>query len=226
MSGPRAKDHAGPSRAAFAAQAARRGLPCALALLALWGCPSREFYRQDPEVAWESHGIKRVELPAFEATPDAWAVADSARQSLMAALGRGTVEVVEAAPQATLKGAVASYVQSTTPSSPRRVTQNTSTGVAYVWEMDVTNAVSLRLALRLLGPRGNVLWSKETYGTDSETAAVTLNWPGNDPVTPPAILPAPVDPRIFERLRERALRQALSPLVDALTVHYGYRNLE
>lgn len=198
--------------------------------LCLAGCASREFYLQDSEVRWEEKGIQRVEVPAFEAQPTAWVAAEEARRTIMGALARGTVQVVEEKAQAILNGAMPFYREATNPGAPRRVLRTTGTGTlmseTYAWEMDVTYMVELKLVLQLVTDRGQVLWTKETFGTANETTAVTLNWPGSDPVPPPAVMPYPADPGTFTRLRDRAMDQAVQPVVDALTVHYGYRTLK
>ena len=116
------------------------------------------------------------------------------------------------------------------PSAPRRVQQSSSAGgtqsISYVWELDATNTVRVGLAVRLKDDRGALVWAKETYGDGTETSAVRLNWPGNDPVPPPAVLPTMTDRGVFLRLRQEALSEALQPLIGALTVHYGYKPLQ
>ncbi|HEY9722347.1 MAG TPA: hypothetical protein V6D47_10050 [Oscillatoriaceae cyanobacterium] len=206
----------------------RRWPLLALAVL-LTGCPTREFYLQQSQVPWESQHIDSVSLPAFDAPPNAWVVADSAHRTIQDALSRGTVRVVDQGGQATLHGAVTDYVESSLPGAPRRVEDSsTSVGtplVNYHWEMDVTHDVHLTLALRVLDAKGTVIWTKQSYGDATETETVTMDWPGSDPVAPPSVLPAAVDPAIYERLRDRALSQAISPLVDAITEHYAYKTL-
>lgn len=206
----------------------RRAALLALALL-LTGCPTHEFYLQHAEVPWQQQNITRVAVPAFDAPPDAWVVADTAHRTLQDALARGTVRVVEQGAQATLHGAVTNYAESSLPGAPRRVEDSSgSMGtplVNYRWEMDVTHDVHLTIALRVLDASGAVIWSKQTYGDATETETVTLDWPGSDPVAPPALLPSAVDPAVYARLRARALAQALTPLVEAVTEHYAYKTL-
>lgn len=217
---------------AVARRASKLALASALGLAALLtsGCPSREFYRVEPEAPYAASGIRQLEVPAFEASPNAWPVADAARLALCRELARGTIELVDKNGQGVLHGAIAQYTETTTPSAPRRVAVNGGTSVvsasSYRWDMDVTHGVQLRLVLRLVGADGRPLWSKDAYGSASETSSVTLNWPGSDPVTPPAVLPAPVDPSVYQRLREQALDEALAPLIGALTLHYGYKELK
>lgn len=198
--------------------------------LALAGCASREFYLQESEVPWEAQGIRQVEVPAFDAQANAWVAAETARQAITEALARGTVQVVEEGGQATLNGALPYYREGSNPGAPRRVLRSTGTGSlyseTYAWEMDVTHLVELKVVVRLVTERGQVLWTKESFGNANETTAVTLNWPGSDPVPPPAVMPYSADPSTFTRLRERAMAQAVDPLVEALTVHYGYRPLK
>jgi hypothetical protein len=79
--------------------------------------------------------------------------------------------------------------------------------------------------MRLKDAKGFMLWTKETFGDGTETSTVRLNWPGNDPVPPPAVLPTSPDRGVFLRLRQEALNEALQPLIGALTVHYGYKPL-
>jgi hypothetical protein len=204
----------------------RFGLVLAAALLA--GCPTREFYLDRSQVPWEEHAIRKLELPAFEAPAEAWAAADAARRSIAEALGKGTVTLVEAGQgQAVLHGAIVNYTQRSTPGGPRRVLKQTTTieGQTYTWDLDVTHVVQLTLALRLVTASGTPLWSQEQSGMSTETNTVTLNWPGNDPVPPPASLPMPPDPLLYDRLRQNALGQALDPMIQAITVHYAYRNL-
>lgn len=204
-------------------------LPLMLVALALTGCPSQEFYLSQPEAPWETRGIRRVAVPAFEAMPAGWMVADQSRQAVVTALARGTVEVVEEKPDGVLEGAVITYDEATTTGPPRRVQQSSSAGgaqaVSYVWELDATYTVRVGLAVRLKDDRSALVWAKETYGDGTETSAVRLNWPGTDPMPPPAVLPTSPDRGIFMRLREQALREALEPLIGALTVHYGYKPL-
>lgn len=203
------------------------GLLALAALLA--GCPTREFYLQKAEVPWEARGIARIEVPAFDAPPTAWAAADEARKQIVETLERGTVQVVEASgkPDAVLKGAIANYSQTSTPSAPRRVLKesNQIQGEVYAWDMDITHVVQLTLALRLVGTDGAAIWSRDGSGTANEVNTVTLNWPGDDPLPPPAANPFPPDPSLYERLRRNALDQAIQPLVAALATRYGYRNL-
>jgi hypothetical protein len=204
-------------------------------LVALGGCPSREFYLQQAQAPWSQRAIHRVSVPAFVSDTQAWAIADTARATIVKALDRGTVQVVEdgsgggAAPQGTLKGAVTSYLQGSTPGVPRRVEQHSSVAsienTHFIWEMDIASQVEVGLVLRLFDNRGNLLWTKDAVGTASRTTSQRLNWPGDDPITPPAILPQLQDRSIFDDLREQALRQAITTLVDALTVHYGYKDL-
>lgn len=197
-----------------------------LLALALAGCPTREFYLQEAEVAWQEAGITRVAVPAFEATPAAWMVADRARRAVVEALDRGTVRVVEEGGQATLEGAVVQFREGTNPGAPRRVqrTSNSLDPYALSWEMDVTHLVEFRLAMRLV-VEGRVLWSKESHGSATESQSVPINWPGSDPLPPPAVMPHPIDPRAYDHLRERALEEALRPLLEALAVQYRYRSL-
>ena len=204
-----------------------RRAPWAL-LLCLAGCASTEFYRQDAEVSWERERIREVRVSAFQAQPNAWAVAEQVRTRLEAALRRGTVAVVEKGGQAALEGAVTTYEVQTTPGAPRRVQETTATtlGGGLRWMMEVTHSVRLQLAVRLVGTNGKVVWSKESHGLATDTEQVLMNWPGNDPVPPPAILPAPTLPQTYDRLKDRALDEAIAPLVAALTVHYGYKPLE
>jgi hypothetical protein len=199
-----------------------------LAALALTGCPTREFYLDRSQVAWEDHGIRTLELPAFEAPPEAWAAADAARRAIGEALGKGTVTLVEQGKgQAVLRGAVINYVQTSTPGGPRRVLKQTNTieGQVYTWDLDVTNVVQFTLTLRLVSASGTPIWGQEQSGMSTETNTVTMNWPGSDPVPPPATMPLPPDPLLYDRLRQNALRQALDPMIQAITVHYAYRNL-
>ena len=51
-----------------------RRLALLLAAVLLAGCPTREFYLDRSQIGWEDHGIRMLELPAFEAPPEAWAV--------------------------------------------------------------------------------------------------------------------------------------------------------
>lgn len=205
------------------------GLVSICVLLALSGCASREFYRQEAEVPWEQEGVRRVKVGAFQAQPNAWTVAEAARRRVVSALERGTVSVVERQAQATLEGAVTVFEVSSTPGAPRRViVSGSDAGLrgAYRWQMDVTHTVRLAIALRVLNPDGRVLWSRESQGLQTESEVVTMNWPGGDPVPPPAILPNPTPLYVYDRLRERALDEALGPLVAALTLHYGYKGLD
>ncbi|MDB5097255.1 MAG: hypothetical protein JWM80_1676 [Cyanobacteria bacterium RYN_339] len=199
-----------------------------LAACVLAGCPTREFYLNRSEVPWEERGILKVELPAFEAPAEAWAAADAARRAIAEALGRGTVTLVETGEgQAVLHGAITNFTQRSTPSGPRRVQKQTTTltGEVYAWDMDVTHVVQLTLVLRLVTKSGTPVWSREQSGMSTETNTVTLNWPGSDPVPPPASMPLPPDPLLYDRLRQSAVRQALDPMIEALAVHYAYRNL-
>lgn len=203
----------------------------ALSLLGLLaGCASQEFYLHQPEAPWESRGISSVEAPPFEAMPSAWMVADSARQQIVAALVRGTVTVVERDGEAVLEGAVVTYDETTSTGAPRRVQQSSSASglqsVSYVWELDATYTVRIGLAVRLKDAQGAMIWTKESFGDGSETSTVRLNWPGNDPMPPPAVLPFSPDRGTFLRLRDTALDEALQPLIGALTVHYGYKSLQ
>ena len=203
-----------------------------VALLA--GCATRELVLEAAEAPWAAQGIASVDVPTFQAPPTAWAVADQARGRIRDALDRGTVRVTAVKPAAVLRGAVPSFKEASTPGAPRRILRSTGStnttiplGTAvdtYAWEMDVTHAVALSVVVRLERD-GDVLWTKEGFGTANETQAVTLNWPGSDPVPPPGLLAAPPDPQLFQRLRERALSQALEPLLSALTVRYEYRDV-
>ncbi len=208
----------------------RRALSVCLAALVLAGCATQEFYLSQPEAPWEARSIRRVTVPPFESMPAGWVVADEARRSVVTALARGTVEVTERDPQGVLEGAVVIYDEVTTTSAPRRVQQSSSAGgtqsISYVWELDATNTVRVGLAVRLKDSRDALVWAKETYGDGNETSAVRLNWPGNDPVPPPAVLPTMTDRSVFLRLRQEALSEALQPLIGALTVHYGYKPLQ
>lgn len=209
---------------------ASSAVPALLLLATLAGCPSREFYLKQSEVAYETHGIQRLAVPAFDAQPSAWVAAETARQAIIGALARGTVQVVEEGAQATLEGALPYYREGSNPGAPRRVLRSSGTGSlyseTYAWEMDVTHLVEIKLVVRLVTAGGQVLWTKDAYGTANETTAVTLNWPGSDPVPPPAVMPYPADPGTFTRLRDRAMDQAIRPLVEALTVHYDYRPIK
>jgi hypothetical protein len=194
----------------------------------LAGCPTREFYLDRSEVPWEERAVRTLELPAFTSPPEAWAAADQARRAIAEALGRGTVTLVETGQgQAVLNGAIINFTQRSTPGGPRRVLKQTNTieGQVYTWDLDVTHVCQLTLAVRVLGKDGTPLWSKELSGMSTETNVTTMNWPGNDPVPPPASMPLPPDPALYDRLRENAMRQALEPMIDAITVHYAYRNL-
>jgi hypothetical protein len=199
-------------------------------MAALSGCASREFSLEDSEIPWEAQGIDRVSVPAFESQPNAWVAAEAARQAIVQALSRGTVQIVEQKAQATLHGALPYFREGTTPGAPRRVLRTSGTGSllseSYAWEMDVTHLVELKVVVRLVTDKDKQLWTQEAFGTASETSSVQLNWPGSDPVPPPAVMPYPADPSVFTRLRERALDQATQPLVNALTMHYGYRPLK
>lgn len=198
-----------------------------LAALALLGCPTHEFYLQRSEVPWEARGITKVAVPVFDAPPTAWAAADEAHARVVEALGHGTVQVVDEKdhPEAVVKGAIAHYIQSSTPGAPRRVLQdaNQQIGQVYVWELDVSHVIQVTLAIRVLTAEGGLVWSKEGSGQGSESNTVELNWPGDDPVPPPAAIPFPPDPALYERLRRNAMDQALQPLVEALATRYSYR---
>lgn len=201
-----------------------------LLLGVLGGCASQEFYLQQPEAPWEARAIARVEVPPFEAMPSAWSVADTSRQQVVSALSRGTVTVVEQGGQAVLQGAVLTYDETTSTGAPRRVQQSSGAGglqsVSYVWEIDATYTVRIGLAMRLLDAKGATIWTKESYGAGTETSTVRLNWPGTDPMPPPAVLPSSPDRGTFLRLRDEAQREAVQPLIGALTVHYGYKPLQ
>jgi hypothetical protein len=210
------------------------GLAALALVLALAGCATRELVLRDADAPWTAEGVTTVEVPTFEAEPAAWAIADRARGEIREALARGTVRVVEAGGSARLVGAVSSYLEHATPDAPRRILrQASSTGPlpigpnldTYAWEMDVSHGVQLRLVLRVVRRDGAVAWTRESVGEATEVQAVALNWPGNDPAPPPATLPRAPDQALFQRLRDRALAQALEPLLDAVTVRYEYREL-
>ncbi|MNS93705.1 hypothetical protein D3C72_1278950 [compost metagenome] len=122
------------------------------------------------------------------------------------------------------------YDEATTTGAPRRVQQSSAAGglqsVSYVWELDATYEVRVGLVMRLKDAEGALIWTKETYGDANETSTVRLNWPGNDPMPPPAVLPGSPDRGVFLRLRDQASSEALQPLIGALTVHYGYKPLQ
>lgn len=206
-----------------------------LAATILAGCATRELVLKAAEAPWASEGAATVELPTFQGDPAAWALADQARTRLRDALARGTARVVDEGGQLVLQGAVAHYLEQATPGAPRRILRTTgSSGIlpatpyseTYVWEMDVEQAVQVRLVLRLQRPDGRVLWTKEAAGDADESHAVLLNWPGNDPLPPPAVLPKAPDPEVFGRLRDRALAEALEPLLAAVTVRYAYERVD
>ena len=213
----------------------RRPLLTLLAALALAGCATRELVLEAAEAPWTAEGAATVEVPTFQADPAAWAVADAARTRLREALGRGTVRVVDRQGALVLAGAVAAYLEQATPGAPRRILRTTggSTGPlpmgplneAYAWEMDVEQTVQVRLVLRLQRPDGQVVWTKEAAGSADESRAMLVNWPGSDPMPPPATMPHAPDPVVYQRLRERALGEALEPLLHAVTVRYAYRPL-
>lgn len=209
------------------------GLALAAAVLA--GCATREFVLQEAEAPWAAEAAATVELPTFQGEPAAWALADKARTRLREALGRGTVRVVEHGGQLVLQGAVATFLEQASPGAPRRILRNTGSSgplppgpynETYAWEMDIEQAVQVRLVLRLQRPNGQVVWTKEALGDADESHAMAVNWPGNDPLPPPAVLPHAPDPEVYQRLRERALAEALEPLVQAVTVRYTYKRLE
>lgn len=215
-----------------------RSFGCTLAALSLLtGCPTRELVLQNAEAPWAGESIESVAMPNFESPPTGWAMADQARRILREALDRGTVRVVEPGrePTAALRGAVASFKEHATPGAPRRVLRNAGSSAGnlpsasynetFGWEMDVTHGVQLTVVLRLENVKGNVVWTKEAFGDATETRAIALNWPGSDPVAPPALLSYPAEPALLQRLRERALAQALEPLVQAVTVRYAYKDV-
>ena len=217
-----------------------RHLTTAVALLTLTGCPTRELVLQAAEAPWAGEGIEAVTIPNFESAATGWALADQARRELREALERGTVRVIEpgVGPRgavAALRGAVSTFKEHATPGAPRRVLRNAASSAGalpstplsetYGWEMDVTHGVQLTLVLRLENARGNVVWTKEAFGDATETRAVALNWPGNDPVAPPSLTTYPAEPALLSRLRERALAQAIEPLLKAVTVRYDYREV-
>jgi hypothetical protein len=207
----------------------RAVLALAVAAGLLAGCASREFYLSEPEAPWEAKGIATVEVPMFEAQPSAWAVGADARGTIIDALARGTVRIVDHGGQGVLEGAVVTYDETTTTGAPRRVQQSSSasglSGVSYVWELDATYTVRVGFVMRLKDAKGELLWTKETFGDGTETSTVRLNWPGGDPVPPPSVLPTSPDRSVFLRLRQEAINEALSPMISALTVHYGYKTL-
>lgn len=201
--------------------------PLMIASALLAGCPTQEFYLHEPEAPWTANHIEAVEVPSFEAAPNAWTVGDEARTQIVQALARGTVRIVDKGGQGILEGAVTTYDETTTTGAPRRVQQSSAagglSGVSYQWQIDATYAVRVGLVIRLKTPKGYMLWTKESFGNGSETSTVTMNWPGADPVPPPAVLPQSPDRSVFLRLRQTALSEALQPLIGALTVHYGYK---
>lgn len=200
---------------------------CAVAVI-LTGCPSRELILQRAEAPWATEGIRRLEVPAFEGPPPGWALADQGRHAVIESLAKGTLTVVERGGQAVLRGALVGFREVSAAGAPRRAIRGATGGLigdSYIWEMDVIHRVQLGLVVRLLASDGRPLWTKESSGMAEETVATTINWPGSDPMPPPIGLPAPLEPALFLRLRERALTQALEPLVTALTDHYQYRNL-
>jgi hypothetical protein len=195
----------------------------------LLGCPTREFYLQKSEVPWEARGVTRVAVPAFEAPPTAWAAADAARNQIVSSLSRGTVQVVESTqnPDAVLKGAIASYVQNSTPGAPRRVLMQSTQiqGDVYSWNEDIVHVVQVTVVLRVIGNDGSAIWSKDASGQANETNTITLGWPGDDAMAPPPSMPLPPNPALYERLRQNAMDQALAPLLAALATRYAYRPL-
>lgn len=206
-----------------------------LFLTMLMGCATRELELQQADAPWVAERAATVELPTFQADPTAWAVADTARSRLREALSKGTVRVVEQGGQLVLHGAVSAYLEQAIPGAPRRVLRSTgSTGPVlpgpfnetYAWEVDVEQAVQVRLVLRLQRPGGQVVWTKESAGAADESHAALVNWPGNDPMPPPATMPHAPDPNTYQRLRERALGEALEPLLAAVTMRYVYRELK
>ncbi len=213
----------------------RRGVVVAVLAAMLAGCATRELELQAAEAPWAGEAAATVELPTFQADPAAWAIADKARTRLREALGRGTVRVVEQGGQLVLQGAVSTFLEQATPGAPRRILRNTGSSVpmppgpyneTYAWEMDVEQAVQIRLVVRLQRPNGQVVWTKETLGDADESHAVAVNWPGNDPLPPPAVLPHAPNPEVFQRLRERAVEEALEPLLAAVTVRYAYKEIK
>lgn len=211
-----------------------RGLVLVFMLL-LAGCATRELVLQEAEAPWAAEGAATVELPTFQGDPAAWAVADAARSRLREALNKGTARVVERGGRLVLQGAVTAYVEQAIPGAPRRVLRSTgSTGPlppgplneTYAWEMDVEQAVQVRIVLRLQRPDGQVVWTKDAAGHADESHAALVNWPGNDPMAPPATMPHAPDPAVYLRLRERALGEALQPLIQAVTMRYAYREVK
>lgn len=206
-----------------------------LAALVVSGCATRELVLKAADAPWAAEGASTVELPTFQGDPAAWSIADQARTRLRDALARGTARVVEDRGQLVLQGAVAAYLEQASPGAPRRILRTTGSSgnlpatpysETYAWEMDVDQAVQVRLVLRLQTPDGTVLWTKEASGDADESHAVLMNWPGNDPLPPPAVLPKAPDPEVFQRLRERALAEALEPLLAAVTVRYAYERVD
>ena len=204
-------------------------------VLLLAGCATRELTLQDAEAPWAAEGAATVALGTFQAEPAAWAIADKARSGLREALARGTVRVVDRDAALVLVGAVSHFLEQTTPGAPRRILRTTGSSGAlppgpfnetYAWEMDVEQAVQIRLVVRLQRPDGHVVWTREAAGQAVETQAVLVNWPGHDPMPPPATLPHAPDPVVFGRLRERALKEALEPLLAAVTVRYTYHEMK
>ena len=200
-------------------------VPALAACLALFGCPSREMYLRQADVPWETEAIAGVRIPAFDAEPAAWTLAERARLRVAEALGRGTVAVTDGVARASLDGAIIGYAEVVSPQAPRRVVKSGG-GLtnAYAWEMDVSYTVQFGVAIRLMVD-GHALWSRDNFASADETSTVAMAWPGSDPLPPPPAMPGPPDPRTFQRLRDQALDRALEPLLDALVSRFEYRTV-
>lgn len=204
-----------------------------LACGVLSSCATREFYLRGAEVPWETHGIQTVDVPAFEASADAWSLANHARLSLVKQLERGTVRVGADAGHARLLGQVKRTSSRVQHSAPRRVLRpagaapQTLTQMAepYVWEVDVHQEVRIRLSLRLVAREGEILWQHDVEESATDTRVAVLPWPGHDVMAPPATALPAIDPSVQRQLDTSALEKTLAAVEPRLSHGYRYRPL-
>lgn len=196
-------------------------------------CPTREFYRVPAEPPWDLLGPEGVAVPAFEASPDAWSLAEEARAEVVRVLERGAVEVTPRGHAThSLVGRILEARLATVAGAPRRVlragTNVTGAGSnleAWVWEQDVDHGVTVKVALRLERADREALWLRSGEGRATSSRVESLAWPGSDPLPPPRTHVTPPEPALASSLRRQALAQALAPLLAALTDRYEYRTV-
>ena len=204
-----------------------------LLLLAPGGCATREFFLRPAAAPWDEHRVKVLDVPAFEANPDAWALAQQARASLVEQLEAGTVRISSSRADAQLRGQIRRTGSRLQHSAPRRVLRPAGAGTPslsqmvdpYVWEVDIFQEVRVRLSLQLVGVEARTLWLHDVEEAASDTRVSVIPWPGNDVLPPPSTALPAGDPVIQRQLDAVALEKTLAAVAPLLVPGYSYRTL-